>query len=152
MRVVAIAGIHKMGIAIVLIGHVECRVIATNRGHERDVSIGAIRPYTISAGKDGYCSYPWRRANDQTRTVGIDRPISGIAPVQRQIIAQQMPLLPRPPHAVSTHGVRARALGERVAIRRIEGLTTNVTGRLYCMTLCGGYGVRRKKWREFNTC
>ncbi len=122
--IVADADIHGLRIAIVLIGNIECIAARTDIGDKGGVASRTKGPDAIGAGEDGQRANARRCADRQTGALGIHNPVGGIAPVGRQVITQQMPLLPRPPDAIAPGGIGAGAEGIRVAIRRIKRLTT----------------------------
>ena len=127
--IVASTDIHRVGIAIVLIGHIEAAAIGADIRHKSHVSGWTKGPDAISAGKDGDRTDARGCSQRQARTFGVHDPVGGVAPVQRQVISQQVPLFPCPPDTISPGRERARTELERVAIRRVERL---ITTRLHC--------------------
>jgi len=121
---IACTGIHGIGIPIVLVGDIEGTPVSADPGDKGHVPGCAKGPRAVGHGEDRYRANPWRCAQWQTCAFGVDDPIGSIAPVERQVIAEQVPLLPGLPDTVSSAWIGAGAQLEGVAVGRVKSLIT----------------------------
>ncbi len=81
--IIAATNIHRIRVAIVLIGDVEGAAIRTHVGNKGNVSGSAKGPDPISARKDGDRANTRSRPRRQACLLGINHPIGCITPVKR---------------------------------------------------------------------
>src|SRR5258707_2692571 len=125
---------HGCGIAIILIGHIEGLAVRTWRTYKCHVSRCTKGPPAVCHREDGQRANARERAHGQAEAFRVHNPIRGIAPIERQIIAQLVPLFPGPPHAVAARGrKRSWAERERIAIRAKRRACAARIDRRHCM-------------------
>ncbi len=113
---IACADEHGSRVTIVLICYIERTTVRADPGDKGYMPSRAESPHTVCNRKDSYRARPRSCSQGQAVTFCVDNPISCIAPVERKIIAEQVPLLPCPPNTVTPCWVGAGTEWERVAI------------------------------------
>lgn len=115
--IIACAGVHRGGVSIVLIGDIEGGLVLADPGDKSDMARRAEGPYAIGNRKDGDGGEARLCPDWQSKALGIYNPLGGVSPVERQIIAQQVPLLPGPPDTIAATWIGAGTEPKGIAIR-----------------------------------
>ena len=127
---------HGCSVAIVLIGDIERGLILAHPRYKGNMTRCAKSPDAVRDRKDSYRTQARFRSQRQAEAFGIHSPFSGIAPVQREVIAEQVPLLPGPPDTVSASRERTRTKRKGIAISRKGDMCTASINRWSRMVKC----------------
>src|SRR6266704_1440710 len=128
---------HRSRITIVLIGDIEGSATSTHPGNERHMPGRTKGPYSITHREDCYRANSWSLAQWKSCSFGVDNPIGGISPVEGQVIAEQVPLLPCPPDTVPSTRVGTGTKLKRVPVGGVKSLVT-------CLVKCRSSMIKHR--------